>query len=179
MRHITLITGGSRSGKSRFALQQGEAHPGPHAFIATSPALDEEMKERIRRHREERGAHWRTVEEQTDLAGALSQNASVPVVLVDCLTLWVNNLLYHDRAGKMTEDRVAEASRALLAVAAEQTGHLLLVTNETGMGIMPGNALARRFGDCAGRCNQVMASAAEQVVLMVAGLPVFVKGGTP
>lgn len=178
MRHITLITGGSRSGKSRFALNRAETHSGPHGFIATAPALDAEMKQRIHRHQQERGGHWQTVEEEVALADQLSRLATTPVVLIDCLTLWVNNLLYHAGPEGLDEHAVAHQSSALLAVAAEQAGHLIMVTNETGLGVMPANALSRQFSDCAGRCNQVMAAAADEVVMMVAGLPLFLKGGT-
>lgn len=177
MRHITLITGGSRSGKSRFALENAQQSAGPHTFIATCPALDGEMTSRIRRHQAERDARWRTVEEQTELAACLTGLAAVPVVLIDCLTLWVNNLIYHAGLDRIDEDAVAAAAQALLTAAAPQQGRLLLVTNETGLGVMPANALARRFSDCAGRCNQIMAAAADEVVLMVSGLPLYLKGG--
>lgn len=177
VRHITLITGGSRSGKSRFALEKAQQTAGPHTFIATCPALDGEMTTRIRRHQAERDGRWQTVEEQTELATCLAGLAQVPVILIDCLTLWVNNLIYHGGLDHVNEDTVAAAAQAVLHAATAQKGRLLLVTNETGLGVMPANPLARRFSDCAGRCNQIMAAAADEVVFMVSGLPLYLKGG--
>ena len=181
MNHV-LITGGSRSGKSAFALALAEALPAPRVFIATCPVLDEETRERVRRHRADRaGKGWETIEEQADLEGALRRAPHAGVVLVDCLTLWINNLMY--QAGQegrdLTEDDIALRSRSLLAACAAHPGTVIFVTNEVGMSIVPDNAACRRFRDLAGRCNQLVAADAGAVALLVCGVPLLVKGQLP
>lgn len=174
MRHITLLTGGCRSGKSSHALALADALPGDRIFVATCPRLDDEMNDRIARHQQERAAgNWRTVEEQTDLVGVIERHVDVPVILVDCLTLWANNLLFHDDA--MDEDAMARHAQKLVQASSSQEGHLLLVTNETGLGVVPENVLARRFRDLAGRMNAEIAALADKVILMVSGIPVSIK----
>ena len=176
MRRINLITGGVRSGKSRYALDIGGSMPEPRLFIATGIALDEEMNRRIDRHRSERlGLGWQTIEEQTDLIGVLKDQAHASSILVDCLGLWVNNLLFHEGMDAIDEDRIARDCMAIIDLCHNQQGDLVLVTNETGMGIMPENALARRFGDVLGRCNQTFARHATRVVMMISGLPMELK----
>jgi len=174
---ITLVTGGARSGKSRYALELAAASPRP-ALIATAEPIDAEMSDRIRRHREERGDRYLTIEEPVDLAAALTRlPQGTGTAVVDCLTVWLGNLVH--RRG---EEAVAEEPHALAEVAAFLSAlaappcPLVLVTNEVGMGIVPANALARSFADLAGRLNQAIAARAERVVLMVCGLPVMVKG---
>lgn len=179
MGNIILITGGSRSGKSARALHVGGQMTGPRAYIATCPALDEEMRERIRRHRQaRRSAGWQTIEETTDLAGALEGASGYGVLVVDCLTLWINNLMHAaDGDGTaLTEDDVEERCRDVLDACAGHDATVIFVTNEVGMGIVPANDRARRFRDLAGRCNQMMASAADVVTLMISGIPLTVKG---
>jgi adenosylcobinamide kinase/adenosylcobinamide-phosphate guanylyltransferase len=179
MARIILITGGARSGKSAYAQALAEAHAGPRTFIATCPVLDEETAARIRRHQAARaGGAWTTVEEELDLAAALRGWGGEGVALVDCLTLWVNNLLYRaERRGRtVSEDDVADRCREIAAVCRALAGTAIFVTNEVGLGIVPDNALARHYRDLAGRCNQVMAQAADAVVLMVSGLPLVLKG---
>jgi len=165
---LTLVLGGARSGKSRYAESLVTACPPPWTYVATAEALDDEMRARIAEHRAHRGAGWRTVEAPRDLAEVLERTAAGGAVLVDCLTLWLSNLMLADA------DIEAESAR-LEAVLAGIAGPLVLVSNEVGLGIVPDNALARRFRDAQGRLNQRIASRADRVVLMVAGLPLVVK----
>lgn len=166
-----LVTGGARSGKSRHAQAMAEAAGGALVYIATAQAFDDEMRERIDRHRAERDARWRTVEAPLDLAAAiLSVDSADVMVLVDCLTLWVSNLLLADH------DAEPEV-RALIAAIGAMRGRLILVTNEVGMGIVPDNALARAFRDLAGTTNQRVAAAVDTVDLAVSGLTLRLKGG--
>jgi adenosylcobinamide kinase/adenosylcobinamide-phosphate guanylyltransferase len=179
MKGIHLITGGSRSGKSAYAQMLAEALPGPRAYVATCPVIDAETAERVRRHREARGAAaWETIEAPVDLAGAIGRAAAYRVLLVDCLTLWINNLLYEaEQQGEIfTEEATAVRCHDLLAACAAFPGAVIFVTNEVGMGIVPENEAARRFRDCAGRCNQVIAAAATEVTLIVSGIPLRLKG---
>ena len=178
MAEIILITGGSRSGKSAYAQGLAEALPGPRAYVATCPVIDPEMERRVQKHREARSAaDWETIEEPVDLAGALSRAAAYRVILVDCLTLWVNNLLYE--AGRRGEIFAEEATvvrcREVIDACGAFPGTVIFVTNELGMGIIPDNEAARRFRDCAGRCNQMLAAAAGTVTLVVSGIPLELK----
>jgi len=180
MARITLITGGSRSGKSRYARRVGEALAGPRGFVATCPIIDDELRQRIGKHRRaRRPGRWDTIEETTDLAGALKGAGDYPVLLVDCLTLWVSNLMHEaeQRGGQIEEEEIEGRARDLLTACAERRGTVIFVTNEVGGGVVPGNALARRYRDLLGRCNQVMAAGADEVVLLVSGIAVPLKGG--
>jgi adenosylcobinamide kinase/adenosylcobinamide-phosphate guanylyltransferase len=182
MARIVLITGGSRSGKSAYAQCLGEALPAPRVFVATCPVLDDETRERVRRHQADRaGRGWQTIEEQVDLVGALGRTPRPGVVLVDCLTRWINNLMYAgQQAGRdLTEDDVAARCRAILSACVPLTGRVIFVTNEVGMSIVPDTAVCRRFRDLAGRCNQVMAAGADAVALLVCGVPLVLKGQLP
>jgi adenosylcobinamide kinase/adenosylcobinamide-phosphate guanylyltransferase len=162
--------GGARSGKSRLAQARAEATPGELVYVATAEALDAEMTERIARHRAERGPPWRTVEAPRNLADVIRRECGPGrVVLVDCLTMWLSNVL-------LAGEDVAAASRELLTALAGQGGVLLLVSNEVGMGIVPETALGRQFRDEAGRLNQAVAAAADEVQLVVAGLAMPLKG---
>ena len=181
MAHIILVTGGSRSGKSAHALEIAQRLDGPRAFVATCPALDDEMRARIRKHRQgpaSRPAGGRSRRPTTSPA-ALARAADYRVVLVDCLTLWVNNLLYEaEQAGRaMEESDIQKQCEAVLRACAPLAGTVLFVTNEVGWGIIPENALARRFRDLSGRCNAVMAAGADEVILVVCGLPIHLKKG--
>ncbi|HOF04893.1 MAG TPA: bifunctional adenosylcobinamide kinase/adenosylcobinamide-phosphate guanylyltransferase [Syntrophales bacterium] len=229
MARIVLITGGSRSGKSAFAQELAESLAEERIYIATCPVVDGEMAARIARHRRDREARsWRTIEEETALAGALGWGADTGVVLVDCLTLWINNLLYaaQQHGATLTEDDIAGKAREVLQAArsgtagaavdpvppiipagAEPSGSapertapgrvvgpetaagpaaaptadgggrtVIFVTNEVGMGIVPGHPGGRLFRDLAGRCNQVFAREADAVVFMVSGIPLWIKG---
>ena len=178
MARIVLVTGGGRSGKSLYAQQLAEALAGPRVFIATCPVLDDEMRERVRRHREMRAqAQWQTVEEQVDLAGALRNTATAQVRVADCLTLWINNLMFQaeQQGRRLTENDVADRAREVLLASTALPGTVCIVTNEVGMGIIPRNDLARQFRDLAGRANQVMAAGADEVILMISGLPLALK----
>ncbi len=164
---LTLVLGGARSGKSRHAEALVTRLPAPWVYVATAQAFDDEMRVRIAEHRARRAAGWRTVEAPVNLAAALQDAGDAPV-LVDCLTLWLSNLLLGG------VDLAAAA--AALGTALERAAPTVLVSNEVGLGIVPDNALARRFRDEAGRLHQRIAARAGQVVFMVAGLPMFVKG---
>jgi adenosylcobinamide kinase / adenosylcobinamide-phosphate guanylyltransferase len=170
---VTLITGGARSGKSAYALALAQQAPGTRRFfVATAEALDDEMRERIAHHRANRAAEFVTIEEPIAIADALSALAGrADIVVVDCLTLWVSNLLM---ARRSDEDILAEA-RGLADAMAGAPFASIVVTDEVGAGIVPENAMARRFRDLLGWTNQALAQTAERVVLMVAGYPLRVK----
>ncbi len=166
---VTLVLGGARSGKSRHAESLAEARPGDCVYLATAEPLDAEMAARIRAHQARRGARWRTVEEPLGLSGALREAAGRDrVVLVDCLTLWLSNLLGAGRDPALETDNLVTALTDL-------SGPVVLVSNEVGQGVVPDNALARAFIDHAGRLHQAVAAAASSVIFMVAGLPLQMK----
>lgn len=172
MRQVVFVTGGARSGKSGFAQRLVEGWEGPLVYVATGEARDAEMRERIEAHQRDRGERWQTLEEPLDLAGALARTAGRGGVLVDCLTLWTSNLLEEaERDPAAPERRLAELDAALAA----RGGRVCVVTNEVGLGIVPENALARRFRDLAGRVNQRAAAAATEAWLVVSGLPLRLK----
>jgi len=181
-RRIILVTGGTRSGKSAFAQRSAEEAVGEKLYIATCPpdrGDDPEMAARISRHKDDRlGRGWQTVEEPLDLCGGLRAGKDTPLILVDCLTLWVSNLMFHyDNAGKgaFGEDEMALLAKALLREAGGQSGTLWLVTNEVGLGVVPENPLARRYRDLVGRCNQVVAAGAHELWQVVCGIPHRIK----
>ncbi len=178
MSRLILVTGGARSGKSDYARQRAEALPGPRCFIATCPVVDVEMADRIARHRQERaGADWQTVEEQTGIATVLRTHHSSHACLIDCLTLWVNNLLYHtEQSGKVLNDNnLRQQCELLLQAADEHPGTVICVTNEVGMGIVPDNPAGRLYRDLVGRCNRMVAAAASEVILVSCGIPLRLK----
>ena len=173
MAHTIFVTGGARSGKSRLAEGLAAGYGAPLGYIATGRAGDAEMAERIARHRARRGPAWRTVEEPEDIAGAISANeGSCNALLVDCVTLWLTNLLlkYDDGA------RALEEVATLVRLLPELQTPLILVSNEVGMGIVPENALARAFRDLAGEASEMLARAADEVYVMFSGLPMKLKG---
>lgn len=171
---VSLVLGGARSGKSRqaellieVAMESGSCADA--TYLATAQALDDEMKARVSEHRARRGDAWFTVEEPLDLVGALqAHTAPERPVLVDCLTLWLSNLM---GAGRDIDAETA----ALAAALQEASGPVVLVSNEVGMGIVPDNELARRFRDHAGRLNQAVADVADRVLFVAAGLPLTLK----
>lgn len=165
---LIFVTGGARAGKSTFAQQQAQALGGEEvSFIATAQGLDAEMRERIARHRQERPAQWETLEEPLQVPAAL-HGARYRVVLLDCLTLWVANLM-------QAQQEVLPRLEGLLAVWAESDKTLVVVSNEVGMGIVPENALARAYRDQLGAVNRRVAEAAEAVYLLVAGIPLKLR----
>lgn len=168
-----LILGGARSGKSRYAEQQAEVSDKTVIYIATAEAWDEEMRERISLHQQQRPSAWRLVEEPVELAKVLRREAATGhCLIVDCLTLWLSNLLLADerQPGLFERER-----NDLLDALPELGGRTLLVSNEVGQGIVPDNALARRFRDEAGRLNQQLAALCERVTLVTAGIPMILK----
>jgi adenosylcobinamide kinase/adenosylcobinamide-phosphate guanylyltransferase len=166
---LTLVLGGARSGKSRYAESLITALPSPWFYVATAEAGDAEMSERIAVHRARRADGWRTIEAAHDLAGALTAAPVGAPVLVDCLTLWLSNRML---AGADVEAETGRLEEAL----DQRVRPLVLVSNEVGFGIVPDNVLARRFRDLQGRLNQRIAARADRVALVVAGLPLIVKG---
>ncbi|ORE91655.1 bifunctional adenosylcobinamide kinase/adenosylcobinamide-phosphate guanylyltransferase [Aurantimonas sp. 22II-16-19i] len=169
---VTLVLGGARSGKSAFAERLVAESGLDKLYLATGRAFDGEMEERIARHRSNRGAGWRTVEAPLDLVGALRREAGPGrMILVDCLTLWVTNLMLEER------DVAAEAAALAACLAGEgPKGPVVLVSNEVGLGIVPDNAMARAFRDHAGRLHQEIAALAGAVFFVAAGLPMKLKG---
>lgn len=168
----TLILGGVRSGKSRLAERLAMESQLPVTYIATATIRDEEMRERIALHRMRRPGHWQVIEEPLELASALSQHADRErCLLVDCLTLWLTNLLIHPDAARFKAERLA-----FLTVLPRLPGRLILVSNETNMGIIPMGELSRRYCDEAGKLHQEIAHHCDQVVLTIAGLPLMLKG---
>jgi adenosylcobinamide kinase / adenosylcobinamide-phosphate guanylyltransferase len=165
---ITLILGGARSGKSRFAEKLIAALPPPWIYLATAEAGDAEMAERIARHRARRGADWCTIEAPHNLERVLTDCRGEPV-LVDCLTLWLSNLMLADTT---IEDEMTRVEKALLRATAPK----MVVSNEVGSGIVPEHPLGRHFRDMQGILNQRIAALADRVVLVVAGLPLALKG---
>ena len=164
-----FVIGGARSGKSRYAQARAEAAGGAPVFVATAEAFDDEMRERIARHQADRDARWSTVEAPRELPAAIDAlNGAGAVVLVDCLTLWVSNLLLADADIRAAGEQLCDAIVRF-------DGTLILVANEVGLGIVPDNALARRFRDAAGLLNQSVAAAAAEVVLLTAALPLTLK----
>lgn len=169
---LTLVIGGARSGKSRQAEALVTATGRRRRYIATAQAFDAEMHERIARHRTDRGGEWITVEAPLDLAGALAGAGADEVVLVDCATLWLTNVILADKDPEAAGAVLRDALRACAAP-------VVVVSNELGWSIVPENALARRFRDAQGRLNQSLAAEAGLVVAVIAGLPLVLKGALP
>ena len=165
---IILITGGARSGKSTRAEARVRGYAGRPVYIATAEALDDEMRARIARHRSRRGSKWLERETPLDLVAALTETDGGGARLVDCLTLWLSNLMHAQRDWKREGSLLAETL-------GRQESPVVLVTNEVGLGIVPDNVLARRFRDAAGLLNQMIAQVADEVEFVVAGLPMRVK----
>ena len=169
---LQLILGGARSGKSRLAEKLAAGSGLAVTYIATSQPLDGEMNERVRHHRERRPGHWALVEEPVELARVLRDNARADsFLLVDCLTLWLTNLLLLEDPQRLSAER-----DALLECLAELPGEIVLVSNETGLGVVPLGELTRRYVDEAGWLHQALAERCQRVVLTVAGLPLTLKG---
>ncbi|MDX2440504.1 MAG: bifunctional adenosylcobinamide kinase/adenosylcobinamide-phosphate guanylyltransferase [Desulfobacterales bacterium] len=173
MKKTTFIIGGCRSGKSRQAIEQAEKISGSkRIFIATCMPLDDEMKQRIERHKRERDKSWKTVEAPVELSAEINENSREgDVILIDCLTLWINNLLMEIENPDVINQRI---HKLILAIK-EAKCPIILVSNEVGAGIVPENRLARQFRDIAGFTNQKVAECADSVIWMIAGIPVSIK----
>ena len=177
MSRTIFITGGARSGKSSFAEQTAQTFGAPLCYLATAQSRDDEMGQRIGKHRQRRGEAWHTVEEPLQLAQALIDNDDTyHVILIDCLTLWLSNLLMqHEYLGAKAEERILEDVLHLAEALRGMKTPVVIVSNEVGMGIVPENKLARMFRDIAGQANQIIAAAADQAWLVASGLPLKLK----
>jgi adenosylcobinamide kinase/adenosylcobinamide-phosphate guanylyltransferase len=170
---IIFVTGGCRSGKSRYALDYANRHFSRKLYLATGEVLDEEMARRVEIHRKARGPEWQTIEEPIEVVDEIAQYGyTVEVILLDCLTLWLSNLLlkWDD------ESKIMNAINRFTEAIKQTQATLIIVTNEVGMGIVPADPLARRFRDLSGRVNQKIAELADSVAFMVSGIPMFLKG---
>lgn len=178
MGKLIFISGGCRSGKSAFAVRLSEPLSDLRLYVATCPRrIDPEMDSRIERHMAERGEGWQTAEESIDICGAIRASTGKGVILVDCLTLWISNLMHraNDENKKITEDQISELCLELISECSKTEASVIFVTNETGMGIVPDNPVARQFRDLVGRCNQVVASFCDEAYFMVSGLPLKLR----
>ena len=168
---IVFVTGGARSGKSSFAIAGALKIAGEKAFVATAEATDKEMEDRIRRHKKDRGGGWKTFEEPVAVARLIKEvDGRYPVIVVDCLTLWLANVMMSGLDEEKETGRLAAALRAV------KRSTLFIVSNEVGMGIVPENELARRFRDAAGRLHQRVAGVADEVYVTFSGIPMKIKG---
>lgn len=177
---IIFVIGGARSGKSSFALQEASKAEGKRAFIATAETLDDEMKERIEKHRIRRGNEWVTYEEPIRLSDLLFKlKNEYNVMVLDCLTVWLSNLLIRDQISnpgdQTARESIDEFIDRLNTLSAKSVVNLFIVSNEVGTGIVPENKLARQFRDLAGILNQKVAETAEKVYLITAGIPLKIK----
>ena len=177
MSRTILITGGARSGKSRFAEELALSYGSPLCYLATAQANDDEMTERIARHRLRRGALWQTIEEPLLLCQTLARiDGEYRAILVDCVTIWLSNLLLSsDSTQPDSEEQLMAHLHRLCACLPEMTTPVILVTNEVGMGIVPDNPLARLFRDVAGQANQLLAAVADELHFVVSGIPLQLK----
>lgn len=171
-KRIVFVTGGARSGKSMFAQSFVEKWDGPLLYVATAQPLDHEMLSRVQKHKEDRGPRWETLEEPLDLPAALKKAERFGGALIDCLTLWLSNLMC---LSDLHEKLVSEAISKFLLALEDFSGSLCLVTNEVGSGIVPENAMARLFRDAAGKLNQDVAARATEAYLIASGLPLRLK----
>lgn len=172
-RKLILVTGGCRSGKSQFALDYANCHFRKKLYLATCEAFDEEMAERIEDHKRKRGLDWQTIEEPVRIAEAVREHHNdTEVFLLDCITLWLSNLLMKQKSDQEVMNEVG----GLIDTVKQSPSSFIMVSNEVGMGIVPVESLGRRFRDLAGMANQKIAEAAQTVVFMVSGMPLFLKG---
>lgn len=172
---VIFITGGCRSGKSRFALDYANRHFLKKIYLATCQASDQEMALRVENHRKIRGPEWKTVEEPIEIVRAIRKNREeADVILLDCITLWLSNLLMRNES----DERIMEEVTRLTEAIGQFNTSFLIVSNEVGMGIVPVDPLGRRFRDLQGMVNQMLAEAADTVIFMVSGIPFFLKGET-
>ena len=170
MGRLVLVLGGSRGGKSAFAEARAQEYERV-AYIATAPMTDPEMAERIRRHRERRPAHWHTIEEQLRVAEVIDKSsADFDCLLLDCLTVWLSNFLCAEECANWLDDDILNQVREFCLAAHTGQAHVLVVSNEVGCGIVPDNALSRRYRDLVGWANQIVAAEADEVHLLTAGI---------
>ncbi len=174
-KRIIFITGGARSGKSSFAQDLASRITGKVLFVATAEALDDEMKNRIANHRKSRPGSWQTLECPAGIASKLGNIQGHELVLVDCITLLVSNVMGKARSFKSAEKKVMSEISALVYTMKQKEAHFVLVANEVGMGIVPDNAMAREYRDLLGKVNQALAQYATEVYFMVAGIPLRIK----
>lgn len=178
MATIVLVTGGARSGKSSYAEERAETISGNRLYVATCPRIDDEINARIAQHiaaRKNKG--WHTIEEEVELTRIIQENADADAILIDCLTLWINNLLYQASLQKVRpeEEQISILCRNLMKACLSHTGNIFFVTNEVGSGIVPESPESRLYRDLVGRCNQLIAAQADEVVLVSCGIPLIIK----
>lgn len=166
---LTLILGGARSGKSSFALDLARDKEAV-AFIATALPLDEEMDKRIRHHKEERPSHWKTIEEPIDLLTVIRGLNNVEIIILDCLTMWVSNLLE-----RYTDEEIIRMAEEIAKYSRDLKSEVITISNEVGLGIVPEYPIGRRYRDLLGRVNQTFAKYSNKVFFMIAGIPLEVK----
>jgi adenosylcobinamide kinase/adenosylcobinamide-phosphate guanylyltransferase len=170
---ITFIIGGARSGKSGFALNRASLCSGKKAYVATAQALDDEMKDRVEKHRKQRTEEWETFEEPLNIANLIRDiHDRYNVILIDCLTLWLSNLMF---ANRDIEKEIESFCSSLLTIHSACRGSLFTVANEVGMGIVPDNPISREFRDLSGYLNQRIADIADEAYLVTAGMPIKIK----
>lgn len=167
MKNVALITGGIKSGKSSYAIESAMQYDKPRVFIATAVAFDSEMRARIEKHKKERGFKFETTEEPIYLAKTIKE-AKGSVCVIDCITVWLNNLLYYNKIDEIEK---------FLKVLKNPPCSTIIVSNEVGMGIMPDNKLSRQYIDTLGTTNQRIAAIAKNVILMVSGIALYIKKG--
>jgi adenosylcobinamide kinase/adenosylcobinamide-phosphate guanylyltransferase len=182
---LIFITGGARSGKSACALKVAGSISGKKAYLATAQSLDKEMDDRIKKHRRDRDDSWTTIEEPLDISDIIKKNTKYNVILLDCLTIWISNLMHKKANGKLEEASIADVKTISKAVYREvdnlinvcrvSNANFIVVSNEVGLGIVPDNPLARWFRDIAGLANQKMAEAADEVHFVVSGITTRIK----
>ncbi len=174
---VRLYTGGCRSGKSQAAVEKAKSISQNVCFIATCIPGDQEMRMRVENHRKQRPMNWHVIEEALDIATVL-RNIDVevyPVTIIDCVTLWICNLMCDQKDLMALEDIVSQQSESIISAARQYRGHVIFVTNEVGMGIMPVNNMARHYADLVGRCNQILASYADEVIFFSCGIGLPLK----
>ncbi len=177
---IVFVIGGAKSGKSSFALKEASGVDGRKVYVATAEALDDEMKKRIESHKIERDSDWDTYEEPVEISGALpGLQSKYSVILLDCLTIWLSNVLLRGEIGapdhKSPDESIEGLVACLTGLNSESDSVLYIVSNEVGAGIVPENKLARKFRDLAGTLNQKIAEIADEVYLVAAGIPIQIK----
>jgi len=173
---LVFVLGGARSGKSVYALKLAESIVGERLYLATAEVLDEEMAKRIKKHKKERGNNWTTIEEPINVADVISRDKKHDVILLDCLTLWISNLIHEESGVRSQESEVIDKTINQFASACKNSKiNIIVVSNEVGLGIVPDNPLARQFRDIAGYANQKIAEAADEVYFVTAGIPMRMK----